>query len=42
MFNKHTTPTNIVVDGTTIEQVESYIYLGRTITQPSPGGLREG
>ena len=33
MFNKHTTPANIVVDGTTIDQVESYIYLGRIITQ---------
>ena len=33
MFDKHATPANIVEDGTTIEQVKSYIYLGRTIMQ---------
>ena len=33
MLNKHGTPANILVDCTTIEQVESYIYLGRTIKQ---------
>ena len=33
MFNKQATPANIVVDSTTIEQVESYIYQSRTLTQ---------
>ena len=33
MFNKHDTPANIFVDGTILEQVESYIYLARTIMQ---------
>jgi len=33
MFNNHATPADIVVDGTTIERVKSYVYLGRTITQ---------
>ena len=33
MFSKRTTPANIIVNGTIIEQVESYIYLCRTITQ---------
>ena len=31
MFNKHVTLPNIILDGTTIEQVECYIYLGRII-----------
>ena len=35
MFNNHASPADIVVDGTTIEQVQSYVYLGRTITQDS-------
>ena len=35
MFNNHATPADIVVDGTTIERVKSYVYLGRTITQDS-------
>ena len=33
MFNDHVTPTNITVAGTTIDQVDSYIYLGRKLTQ---------
>ena len=33
MLNKHAAPANVVIDGTIIEQVESYIYLGTTITQ---------
>ena len=32
-FNKHATPANIVVEGTTIEQVENFIYVGKTITK---------
>ena len=32
MFNKHATRANTVVDVTTIDQVDSCIYLGRTIT----------
>ena len=35
MFNKHTTPANIIVDDTTIELVESYIYVDRTNIQDS-------
>ena len=31
MFNKQSTPANIVVDSMTTEQVENNIYLGRTI-----------
>ena len=33
MFNKHAAPANVVVNAMNIEQVESYIYLGRTILQ---------
>ena len=32
MFNKHATKSTITVDGRAIEEVESYIYLGRTLT----------
>ena len=33
MFNKHITPSEIIVDGTCIERVNSNVYLGKTITQ---------
>ena len=33
MFNNHATPADIVVDGSTIEWVKSYVCLSRIITQ---------
>ncbi|XP_063589368.1 uncharacterized protein LOC134766400 [Penaeus indicus] len=33
MFNKHIAPKDISVNGTTIERVNKYVYLGRTITE---------
>lgn len=33
MFNEHITPEDITVNGTTIEMVDKYVYLGRTITE---------
>ena len=35
LLNNHTTPADIVADGTTAEWVKSCVYLGRTITQDS-------
>lgn len=32
MFNKHVTPAVVTVNGTIVEQVDSYVYLGRTIS----------
>ena len=32
MFNDHTNQTTVTVDGKNIEQVSSYVYLGKTVT----------